>query len=630
MTPEAVVFRYLEILRSGDDRRLLARMLSTDADLLGRWLRTLECPADPVRLIEALDGMGRDQLQTLAQAQAWQLLPTLDTARLAMDQWQSVCCSAHLAESVAAHLLAEGWAAATIQAPERVRMQILLAISGVTLEYDAALVELAEFRGIPEPLLLDADPLPQIFALVERWDTEGNAGAAAAAHAYFGIDEETFERLVRRAEAACAQELLALDIHEDVNVDWHERLWTQQQIDLLTSLFPPASSADEGALLAAHEQAARSLFRHEPRLFLPSANGTHWESAFTRDVRVRQGSTLSEIARVGRDGATRRLEERFDGAVADRQVLRRLGVEEALVVPVLHPNTYDVLAVLVFAGDDELEPHYAMRGYADALARWLSESGEGDHSDAGDDLQRFREQTEQRLRELVHEANNPLSIVRNYLHILEMRIQDETAQEQLALIGQEIQRAAGILQQMRSIPDPQASPEPPDVRATSFDLNQVVRSTVELHEGLAGERSVQLGRQLCAGALSITSDQDLITQILTNLLKNAIEACTSGDEVIVTTYASVVRDGERGAAFEVMDTGPGLPEDVLDALWEPKVSRKGGAHEGLGLSLVGRLVAALGGRVDVRTAAETGTEFSIFLPSPANLAVSVPPGPPNS
>ena len=111
-----------------------------------------------------------------------------------------------------------------------------------------------------------------------------------------------------------------------------------------------------------------------------------------------------------------------------------------------------------------------------------------------------------------------------------------------------------------------------------------------------------------------------ITSAELYLVKNAIEACEAGDTISLTTHASVVRDTVLGVEVVVQDSGPGLPLPVLQRLWEPKRSAKGGDHQGLGLHLVYRLVGALQGHIDVRTPAETGTAFSLFLP------VAVPEG----
>ena len=112
----------------------------------------------------------------------------------------------------------------------------------------------------------------------------------------------------------------------------------------------------------------------------------------------------------------------------------------------------------------------------------------------------------------------------------------------------------------------------------------------------------------------VHSDRDRVTQVLTNLVKNAVEALASGDQITVTTATGLYRAGREGVEVKVRDNGPGLPATVLRALYEPKTTSKGGRHEGLGLHLVKRLVDELLGEIDVRNSPGEGTEFAVFLP----------------
>ena len=83
---------------------------------------------------------------------------------------------------------------------------------------------------------------------------------------------------------------------------------------------------------------------------------------------------------------------------------------------------------------------------------------------------------------------------------------------------------------------------------------------------------------------------------------------------MVGRAGGVFREGREGAIVTVTDTGPGLPREVLERLAEPKQTTKGGDHAGLGLHIVHRLVAELKGNIDVQTAPDRGTTFTIFLP----------------
>ncbi len=616
MTPEAVIFRYLEILRERPlDVTALQRLLCLDADLLGRWLGTFDSEASPEALQQVTASLDAFEIDVLAQSHAWTMLPTLDAARLAMDQWQLVCIASCLAEAIAAHLLQTGVRAASIADPRRVRMQILLAISGVNLRNDTALQELAEFRGTPVPLLMDAAPLPQIFAVVEALDTSGLEEAEALAQTLLGIDRTRFAALRTKAETRCSAELTALALADDDNIEWTERLWEQERVALLCRWLP-ADRQDAAALVRANARITRALFGASAQL-LVAADDEHWQTLGDADIRIRRSSPVSDIAQAGREAASRTLYDSPELSVADRQILRHLGCSEAIVLPILDmdgdaaPTT---TAVLVLAAEDESEPDFGMRAYASQLATWFRTDSPGATQE--DMLGRFRTAEVQRLRELVHEANNPLSIVHNYLHILQLRLGDDTkAQEQLGMIGTELRRAADIIQRVKHVPEQAAPGEAAvPVSASDFDLNALVRTVCELASGAAQEADVEIERWLSLGELRVHSDPDIVTQVLTNLVKNAIEACEPGDTVSIATHAAVVRAGSPGVEITVQDSGPGLPAQVLQTLWEPKASSKGGDHQGIGLHLVFRLIDALEGHIDVRTSPETGTAFSVFLP----------------
>ena len=96
-------------------------------------------------------------------------------------------------------------------------------------------------------------------------------------------------------------------------------------------------------------------------------------------------------------------------------------------------------AVLLMAADDDVDYEFALGLYLEALGQSLVSLGQND--DEHSLLKSYRQREEKRLRELVHEANNPLSVVQNYLHILQMRLQhDASASEQLDMISTELSR----------------------------------------------------------------------------------------------------------------------------------------------------------------------------------------------
>lgn len=607
MTPEAVIYRYLLAANTEPvDVSELVQLIGTDADLLGRWLNLMMCPAAPDVLCDALGELDGNTLKKLAEAQAWSVLPVVGTARLGLDQWQIVLRAACLGRALGGY--------AGLAELEALRWKVLLAISGVNLEFDPVVGELIEFRGARAELLEDASPLLKVFSVVDAMETRDETKAALLAKQLLGVNEEAFAGICDQAYADCQDLLKRFDILDEGDVDWAERFWTRLQVSMLAGLFSDCRNL--ASLYTAHRFASRSLFNVIPVLLLLDDDGQVLRPAHTLEdalledsgVHIRLVSTTSAIARCVRENSVQTLDDSPQAAVADRQVLRILKVTDGLCVP-LRSNG-ERAGVLVFPVEEEVNHEFAMRTYAWELAKRIIAC----RRELVDDqalLNRYRQREEKRLREIVHEANNPLSIVHNYLHILELRLQHEpSATEQLNMIGTELQRAGDIIQRIKDTADLEVDDS---VVFTEFDVNELIRRIFELHRGYAEDHQVTLHLELSLGMLPVTSDEPRLSQVLNNLMRNAIEA-SQGQNVTMLSTSGVFREGFEGIEIAVRDTGPGLPRAVLDNLAEPKESSKGEGHAGLGLHIVHRIVAELKGNIDVRTLTDQGTTFTIFLP----------------
>ncbi|MEB3101827.1 sensor histidine kinase [Ferviditalea candida] len=94
-----------------------------------------------------------------------------------------------------------------------------------------------------------------------------------------------------------------------------------------------------------------------------------------------------------------------------------------------------------------------------------------------------------------------------------------------------------------------------------------------------------------AGPLFVEMDPDKIVQVLVNLFKNAIEAMHEVGEIHISTY-----DIKDHAAIEVSDNGPGIPESIMDKLFNPFFTTKP-SGTGLGLAISQKIVQDHGGRI---------------------------------
>ncbi|HEY5000712.1 MAG TPA: sensor histidine kinase, partial [Candidatus Cryosericum sp.] len=115
-------------------------------------------------------------------------------------------------------------------------------------------------------------------------------------------------------------------------------------------------------------------------------------------------------------------------------------------------------------------------------------------------------------------------------------------------------------------------------------------------------------------ALTITTNRELLTVALDNLVENAIRYAPAG-----TTVAITARRTGGTVTIAVTDQGPGMPPEALPHIWDrftridPSRSRESGGS-GLGLAIVRKAVEAMHGRVAVTSGLGKGSTFSIILP----------------
>ena len=608
MTPDAVLQRYVQLASSASvDVDALTRLISADPDLLGRWISLLRCRVNMHDLTAAMATIESDTLQNLAQAQIWTVTPQAGSARVTFEQWGATLRSACLAEGLAVEM---GYGD-----PETIRLQILLAMAGVVVSTDPLMEELAEFRGTSPELLSDAHAALRIFAVVETQEMHGEVVASPLAKRLLDVDEDAYADSLTYSEAAAEGLVAGLGIDEGGAAEWNERLWLQQQIMAFSNVIAQQASPQD--IQYVHTLITSEIFGRVPKTFTLDPADAELKLESERDfetVSISVSDSMSVVAKCLRARKPVQCFEGVDAAVVDRQLMHRLGVERLLAVPMIDEEM--AIGVMLFGVDEDRTPNELemMEAYTGSVAHRLA--AERRHTKALEShLATYRQMHEKRLREIVHEANNPLSIVHNYLHILELRLQEDSkTTEQIHVIRDEISRTAGILKRVTDFPSADFDTPAAVVDVQRVSINDLVGRVAELVGADAENRGISLNTHFDMNRLEIDTDPGRVTQILTNLVRNAIEAMRDGGRVSITTQSGVYREGHAGVEIAVEDNGPGLTDDILDRLFQPKQTTKGDDHAGLGLHIVSQLVEELEGKIDVRTAAYKGTAFTIFLP----------------
>lgn len=217
------------------------------------------------------------------------------------------------------------------------------------------------------------------------------------------------------------------------------------------------------------------------------------------------------------------------------------------------------------------------------------------------------------VRFLLHEIKNPLM---GLLGALELALEgkeelDPGVGELLEIAQKSAKRLQALVEQAREYLSLEGGVR---LRSERLDLFSLARQAVEEILPLARRKGVELRLRLPERPAWVYGDSNWIFQALLNVLNNAVKYTPKGGRV---TVRGVVGREEVGVA--VADTGPGIPREEQERVFEPffRASTRGEEEgSGLGLALVKRVLEAHGGGVRLRSRLGKGSLFYLYLPRP--------------
>ncbi|MEN8177553.1 MAG: HDOD domain-containing protein [Pseudomonadota bacterium] len=299
-------------------------------------------------------------------------------------------------------------------------------------------------------------------------------------------------------------------------------------------------------------------------------------------------------------------------SVADRQLSRILGEEGLIYLPLLSAdNKFGLLA----AGLDHSK-WQQLRHQADLLKLFAHEAATTLSRQVSRQILERERITEERsafhleARKIVHEANNPLGIINNYLHILGMKLGDKhPVHEELDIIKEEIERVGKIILRLRDIPDEL------EQQSLAVDINDLTTNLFKLFSSsLFTTHHIEASLDLDRKIPQLDTNRSHLKQILTNLIKNSVEAMQDGGSLAISTHDNVHLNGATYFEIVVQDSGPGIPDQIMQHLFSPVTSTKDSTHSGLGLAIVKNLVDELSGSISCTSSPSSGTRFQLFIP----------------
>ncbi len=231
-------------------------------------------------------------------------------------------------------------------------------------------------------------------------------------------------------------------------------------------------------------------------------------------------------------------------------------------------------------------------------------------------LQQAERQRRNLMSDVAHELRTPLSNIQGYVEAIRDGLIEPTS-ETLESVHKQVLHLADLVEDLRVL----ALAEAGDLRLRieAHAVGDVLREAVEPFRPRAQARNIELSTSVKPGLPYAAMDRTRISQVVSNLLENAIRHTPQGGAVTLTAG----RGGPGMVRITVADTGEGIPPEDLPSLFDrfyradPSRARATGGV-GLGLTIARQLVEAHGGTISARSEPGEGATFAFELPYAAS------------
>lgn len=507
---------------------------------------------------------------------------------------------------------------------------------------DSVLADGVAFHHTSADLISGATTLPQIIWLAQALTSlpdESPVLGQAINGASFKINKATLFAVRERALERTRQIAEAMGL--EVSADFPKRSVQQQEAPVLPGVMPtPAEDdlsimvggmallqplqqdlfslgSDKEVLLALRES-ARILFELPKVAILltnEAGDALTGEKVGAQPELFRQLSIPLQSSRslISAAVMTRQVRTSFESSqplpLLDLQVARALSAEGVLCIPMLaRQRSIGVmvcgLTAKQYARLQRRIPWLANFGKIAAISLDAVMAAEQQRQRVEAEL---TQQFNQHARQIVHEAGNPLGIIKSYLKILERKLPEEGVRQELGVLTEEIDRVANIVGHMTNALRAGGSSKSVDLVSLLRDLQLLYADTLFVAKGIRVET------QLPDVEISVQVNRDNLKQIILNLCKNASEALAAGKTVKITLTDNLIQDGIAYVQLRIDDNGPGIPEDKIQALYRPK-SIADSRGRGIGLSVIGSLARQEKIRITCRSQLGAGTSIALLIP----------------
>ena len=216
------------------------------------------------------------------------------------------------------------------------------------------------------------------------------------------------------------------------------------------------------------------------------------------------------------------------------------------------------------------------------------------------------------LSNISHDFRSPLTSIKGYLEaIQDGTIPPEMLDKYIGTMLFETERLTKLTSNILTLNE--LDPKSVRLDISTFDLNSIIRHTVETFEGTCKKKGIKFNITYANSVQNVKADKGRIQQVIYNLIDNAIKFSKENSYIYIT-----VREKGEKAQISIKDTGCGIAKEDIDKIWDrfyKSDSSRGRDKKGsgLGLSITKEVIQAHGENIDVVSTVGVGTEFIFTL-----------------
>jgi signal transduction histidine kinase len=234
---------------------------------------------------------------------------------------------------------------------------------------------------------------------------------------------------------------------------------------------------------------------------------------------------------------------------------------------------------------------------------------------ANEQLKQLDKLKDQFISTVSHELRTPLTNIKLHLGLLDKR-GPEALNRQLPILQRETERLRRLIEDLLDLSRLQTHAV--SLNRQPLILDDLLDEVIIAHAPRVETKELLLQHRSSLDGLEASVDRAEMMQVFTNLLGNAVAYTSPGGEVVVSTQATKIGP-QAGVAVRFYNSGPTIPADELphlfDRFYRGKTGRDSGEPgTGLGLAICKEIVEQHAGRLEVESAEDTGTTFTVWLP----------------